>query len=186
MIMKSLSLRIALVVTLQVVVLVFMIAKKQWTLNSGQVIELETEPIDPRSLFRGDYVRLNYTISALISTDLGGDDEFAKFDRVYVVMTPGEHYWEPVSIHRTRPDVGQGQLAIKGEVTGPSGWACENCLSVRYGIENYFVPEGEGRDLEQPKEGEVMSILVAVDRFGNAGIKAVLVNGDPRYTESLF
>jgi uncharacterized membrane-anchored protein len=59
-------------------------------------------------------------------------------------------------------------------------------LTVRYGIENYFVPEGEGRDLERPKPGEKVSTRVAVDRFGNAGIKAVLVNGQPRYTETLF
>jgi uncharacterized membrane-anchored protein len=57
---------------------------------------------------------------------------------------------------------------------------------VRYGIENYFVPEGEGRALEQPEEDEEVTILVAVDRYGNAGIKAVLVNGEVRYEERLF
>jgi uncharacterized membrane-anchored protein len=57
---------------------------------------------------------------------------------------------------------------------------------VRYGIEHYFVPEGEGRALEQPAEVEEISILVAVDSAGNAGIKAVLVNGEVRYEERLF
>ena len=31
-----------------------------------------------------------------------------------------------------------------------------------------------------------MSILVAVDNFGNAGIKAVLIDGVTRYEETLF
>lgn len=184
--MKSLSLRIAAVVALQVLVLVFMIAKKQWTLNSGQVIELETAPVDPRSLFRGDYVRLRYAISTPNPTELEGDDTFARFDQIHVVVAPGERYWEPVSIHHRRPDVGPDQLVIKGEVNTFFGAGCETCLDVRYGIEDYFVPEGEGRGLERPKDGEVMSIRVAVDRFGNAGIKAVLINGEARYTESLF
>ena len=59
-------------------------------------------------------------------------------------------------------------------------------IFVRYGIESYFIPEGEGRELERPAPGEEISILVAVDRFGNAGIKAVLINGQPRYVEKLF
>ncbi|MGH8629618.1 MAG: GDYXXLXY domain-containing protein [Burkholderiales bacterium] len=59
-------------------------------------------------------------------------------------------------------------------------------LNVRYGIENYFVPEGEGLALERPKPDEKVTIRVAVDRAGNAGIKAVLVNGTPRYEEKLF
>jgi hypothetical protein len=57
---------------------------------------------------------------------------------------------------------------------------------VRYGIENYFVPEGEGRALERPKPNEKVTIQVAVDRYGRAGIQAVLVNGQPRYVERLF
>ena len=34
--------------------------------------------------------------------------------------------------------------------------------------------------------GEKVSLRIAVDRFGNAGIKAVLVNGEVRYLETLF
>ena len=32
-------------------------------LRVGQIILLETQPVDPRDLLRGDYVRLNYRIS---------------------------------------------------------------------------------------------------------------------------
>lgn len=59
-------------------------------------------------------------------------------------------------------------------------------VRVKYGIENYFVPEGEGRAIERPSAGEKISIEVAVDRCGNAGIRAVLINGKPRYVERLF
>ena len=59
-------------------------------------------------------------------------------------------------------------------------------INVKYGIENYFVPEGEGRVLERPKPGETVSIRLVVDRNGNAAIKAVLVNGVERYVERLY
>jgi uncharacterized membrane-anchored protein len=59
-------------------------------------------------------------------------------------------------------------------------------INVKYGVENYFVPEGEGRDLERPKPGETVSIRVVVDKYGNPAIKAVLVNGVERYVEQLL
>lgn len=185
--------RLAIVVGLQTLVLVTMIGMKQWTLSTGTPIVLETRPIDPRSLFRGDYVRFNYAISRLDLEELGGDKAFRPHDRIYVVLEQGERYWKPISVHRSRPEVGPGQVAIKGEIW--SIWPrqsrqaqpdAEQYLHVRYGIENYFVPEGEGRRLERPKPGDTVSVQVAVDRFGNAGIKVIFVNGEPRYVESLF
>jgi hypothetical protein len=59
---------------------------EQWTLETGVPVLLETQPIDPRSLFRGDYVRLNYTVSDLDLDVLSGEDEFRRHDDVYVVL----------------------------------------------------------------------------------------------------
>jgi uncharacterized membrane-anchored protein len=180
-------LRLAVVVALQTLALVAMVAMKQWTLQTGTPVLLKTEPIDPRSLFRGDYVALNYAISNLAYESLAGEDDFDRHDPIHVLLREGTPYWQPVSLHRKRPQVPPGHVSIKGEVLY-SGGIIDDALSttVRYGIENYFVPEGEGRALEQPAEDEEVSILVAVDRYGNAGIKAVLVNGEVRYEERLF
>lgn len=175
--------RFAIIVALQTLALVGMVAMKQWTLATGTPVLLKTEPIDPRSLFRGDYVILNYAISNLDQEALPGDGDFERYDPIYVLLRKGADYWEPVSLHRDRPRIPPDRVAIKGEVLWPIG---ENEISVRYGIENYFVPEGEGRALERPEDDQKISILVAVDRYGNAGIKAVLVNGEVRYEERLF
>lgn len=188
-------LRITLIIAVQSLVLVCMIGMKQWTLNTGAPIILETAPIDPRSLFSGDYVRLNYKISNIRLDETPGDKDFKRHDRVYVLLKAGDPYWQPVSVHRIKPDAPSGHVVIKGEVTvanelfwNPETRQSEKVkhISVRYGIESYFVPEGEGRVLERPKEGEKVSMRVAVDRYGNAGIKSLLVNGKERYTESLF
>jgi len=189
------TLRLAILITLQTLVLGAMIAMKQWTLSTGTPIVLETQPIDPRSLFQGDYVRLNYTISTLGVADLPADRPFKKQGRIYVLLRRGDPYWEPISIHHERPTSPPDHVVLKGTVVGMGNrrwnpdlrsWEATEHLMVRYGIENYFVPEGEGRDVERPTPHEKISIRVAVDRFGNAGIKAVLVNGRPRYTETLF
>ena len=184
---------LAIAVVLQSLALVGMVGIKQWTLATGTPVLLETEPVDPRSLFRGDYVRLAYRIGTFDLTRIAGDDAFEKHDRVHVLLRQGERYWEAVSIHRDRPEVPPGQVAIKGRVEylGANFLPGEDVpiqhgITIRYGIENYFVPEGTGGDLERPPEGEEVSILVAVDRYGNAGIKAVLVDDEVRYEERLF
>ena len=59
--MKSFSkIAFILIVVLQLASLGAMIAKRVHLLNTGKKILLKCEPIDPRSLFSGDYVILNY------------------------------------------------------------------------------------------------------------------------------
>lgn len=191
--------RILIVMALQVLVLSGMVAAKQYTLNTGAVILLETQPVDPRSLFRGDYVRLSYTINELALGALAGDDEFVKHDDVYVVLEKNGDYHQPVSVHREMPRLDQPDTpVIKGSVqrTQRTRWNRETqqnengrFVGVKYGIENYFVPEGTGRELElrwNDAPDKRVDIRVAVDRAGKSGIKAVLVNGEERYVETLF
>jgi len=191
----SLAARLAVIVLFQTLVLVTMIALKQHTLNTGTLVVLETEPVDPRSLFSGDYVRLNYSISTLRLDKVGGDRDFKIHDPAYVVLRAGDPYWQPVAVYHQMPSMAAGQVAIRGEVqySGEFLWNPDTRksekiphLSLRYGIENYYVPEGEGRALERPVPGETVSLRVAVDKAGVAGIKAVLVNGRERYVESLW
>lgn len=189
------KLRIALIIAVQTLALFSIIAMRQWTLNTGTSIILETLPVDPRSLFSGDYVRLNYKISNLKVDEISGDRDFKRHDCVYVLLKEGDPYWQPVSIHHSKPAAPPGHVAIKGEVNYVNDffWNQETGksekgknINVRYGIESYFVPEGEGRGLERPKEGEKVTIIVAVDKFGTAGIKSLLVNGKERFRELLF
>jgi len=178
-----------LVVVLQTAALMGMVAVKHRTLITGRPIVLETEPIDPRSLFRGDYVRLNYTIGSLDYADMEGDNDFERRDQVYVMLREDGKFWKAVSIHHETPAHGPDSIIIRGEVQYSGIWIggeSRDGINVRYGIENYFVPEGEGMALERPAEGEEVSIMVAVDEAGASAIKAVLVNNEVRYEEKLF
>ena len=193
------GLRITLIIALQTAALCAMVGIKQYTLSTGTPVVLQTQPIDPRSLFRGDYVRLNYAISELAQDRLAGDKEFQRGDAVYVVLKQDGEYWQPVALLRKYPANVAGQVVIKGKVQysshqrwpGPASKpvpppSTARTITVKYGVENYFVPEGEGRELERPKPGETVSIRVVVDKSGNPAIKAVLVNGVERYVEKLF
>lgn len=191
----SIAKRTIIVLILLSAALGVMIGKKQWTISTGTEVLLETKPIDPRSLFRGDYVRLNYMISELDLDQLPGDKEFKRNDTVYVVLTKSAPYWLPVSVHAAPPVVEPGQVFMQGTVKylRQSRWNQESkksepvrLLQVRYGIENYFVQEGRGRELERPQAGKKVEMLVAVDKRGGSGIKAVLLGGVLWHRETLL
>lgn len=226
--------RIAIVLVAQTAALAGMIGIKQYTLSTGAPVLLETRPVDPRSLLRGDYVRLRYAISTLSAAKLEGDDHYRAGDAIFVTLQQQEKYWQAVAMHRRRPGPPGAQLVIRGEVVRVQEGAGEQAaqwqrqrrdeiaaleeelraepedprrlqdeiallrrqlaeveelggalLDVHYLIEDYFVPEGEGRALEDAAAGQV-DILVAVDKYGRAGILAVLVDGQRRYAETLF
>jgi len=187
------AIRLGIVVVMLTVVLLGMIGRKQWTLSTGTAVILETRPVDPRSLFRGDYVRLNYTINTLESKQYPALSSVKRGDKVFVSLKPGNPYWQPASVSIELPDTEEVILMGHVERVTQQRWNREtrkmdkvSQVRVKYGIENYFVPEGEGRAIERPSAGEKISIEVAVDRCGNAGIRAVLINGKPRYVERLF
>ena len=194
----NLWLKITLLVLVQVVALAAMIADKQWTLNTGTPVVLQTIPVDPRSLFRGDYARLAYSISELRldgETALGGDKDFRRHDTVWVAIKPDPDGAKAVSVHHQRSAIAPGLLALKGEVQylNENKWdpttnksVKQRTLNVRYGIEQYYIQEGAGRQIERPQGGAKVSILVAIDTRGKAGILAILLDGRERYRETMF
>lgn len=188
----------ALLAAVQLAALTAMIADKQWTLNTGTQVVLQTVPADPRSLFMGDYARLSYSISHLRldgETAVGGDKDFKQHDTVWVALKPDPDGAKAVSVHHQRSAIAPGLLALKGEVQNFNSieWDSaanksvnRNSLHVRYGIEQYYIQEGTGKNLEQQRGDEKVSIRIAVDARGKAGILAVLLNGRERYRETLF
>ena len=177
---------ILIIVVVLTLTLVGMVAKKQYTLNTGSLIVLETMPVDPRSLFRGDYVRLNYGINRLNTSQFPLLHELKEHDSVFVALKKQGEFWQPATVSKSMLELKDGMVIIKGSINSPSRGGSNPQVSIKYGIENYFVPEGEGRALEKFRNQRQLSMQIAVDSFGNAGIKAVLLDGQPIYVESLF
>ena len=59
-------------------------------------------------------------------------------------------------------------------------------LNVTYGIESYFVPEGEGRELENIRNDGKLTVDVALGKDGTPAIKQLRIDGEPVYEEPLF
>lgn len=192
---------IVLVIVLQSCLLILMIANRQAILLSDTIVVLETQPIDPRSLFRGDYVRLNYHINDLKLKHLEGDKSFKVNELIYVVLEQKEKYWRASAVYSELPELTEKmsltnrKAVIQGVVKKVNnkqwnwknlGFVKANNIKISYGIENYFVPEGEGLKLERPKEGDKVTLEIALDKKGHAAIKTLLLNGEAQYQESLF
>jgi len=134
------------VVAFQLLSLVDMIGTKYATVLYGQTVILETRPIDPRDLLRGDFVRLNFAITNLDPGTLGaGGYVLESGDAVYVLLQKSSPAWTAVGVSRERPSLGPDQAVIKGTVRG----ADRSAIRVDYGIDSYYVPEHTGRSVER-------------------------------------
>lgn len=193
---KSLWIKIVLIILIQSSLLLLMIANRQAVLSSDTIVVLETRPIDPRSLFRGDYVRLNYEINELQLDKLSGDKLFKRNNNVYVMLQKQGLFWQARAVFLEKPETQtRQQVFILGVVKSVGNREWDNRLKsyketssidVSYGIENYFVPEGEGLKLERPNPGDKVTLEIALDDDGHAAIKSLLLNGVRQYEEALF
>jgi hypothetical protein len=95
---------------LQLAVLAYIAGEREHILINGKVIHLRTAPIDPRDLFRGDYVRLNYEISRIGVDQLKGigpRKELKKDDKIFVSLREGPNgLYEVASAQLQKPKEG--------------------------------------------------------------------------------
>jgi uncharacterized membrane-anchored protein len=168
---------IVVAVLLQILVLGYMAGEREHILRNGKIIYLRTAPIDPRDLFRGDYVRLNYEISRIRAHDLprGDATRVAKGAKVYVNLSEnsnGLYELGHVSIHEPNTGIylaGRSAYDYRRHKIGHPLW-------LHYGIEAYFVQQGKGRQMEQRlgsrnKLQIPLEMQIAVGRNGKAVIK---------------
>jgi len=157
-------------VGLQFAVLLGMILFYQSIVAGGTEVVLQTIPVDPRDILRGKYVALRYEISTLRPELLGGGAQALRVgDTVYVLLEERGAAWEAVAARRDRPASG---VFLRGTVGGVAG-----VVSVRYGIESYFVDPDRARELERAARGGQLRMRVAVDREGRAVLRGVAGGG---------
>ncbi len=182
------TLRILIVVALQTIALVWMIVDRQQMLNASRVVTLKIVPVDPRDIFRGDYVILNYEISRLDVKLLDGEDKFSSGDTAYVALRKEDALWKPVSIS-VRPQATSPDIAvIKANVRFMDDPSADGPVFVNldYGIESYFVPQGTGHAIEDEARKGELSADIAIDSNHRAAIKALRRNGEVFYVEGIF
>lgn len=182
-------LALAAVAAVQSGVLAYMVYDRVSLLKSGREITIDVVPVDPRSLFRGDYVILNYPLSQV---PLDASNELPRpGEIVYVTIAKRNDGWETVAVGDRHPgEAGEERAVLKGRIerswVGGGGGERRAQARVRYGIESYFVPEGEGKELERQVRDRKIAALVAVGRDGTAAIKGLVVDGETVYVEPIL
>ena len=97
--------RVILVGILLTCALGWMVWARISLLETGKEVVLKTAPIDPRDLFRGHYVRLNYDISRITSETVEKMPEtpFRRHQPIYVSLRKAETgYWQPVAVAHSK------------------------------------------------------------------------------------
>ena len=163
------------IVAAQILFLAGWAASHEWTLRTGPTVLLETEPVDPRDILRGDYVILAYPIQR-VPLDRFTPTLTAPPDpgtRIYVELRQeGDvHRLARASLAPLSPE--PGNLVIRGRAAARWQTVGSKLVWVDYGIERFFVPEGKGNP-----RGKILA-KVTVGRDGQPYLKGLLVDGRP-------
>ena len=170
-----------------------------WPLWTGQSVLLPVTPVDPRDLFRGEYVRLATPATRLtVRSDL-------QAQAGALAVTPIGSWWselpsDPADRYRAligrvvyvqlepRGDAGESQpvsisiapvadrINLRGRVSRYDHDG--QPLEVDYGLDTYFMQEGTARPVEDAlRARRRVQMDVAVTSSGHARIRRLLVDG---------
>ncbi|MBB3523008.1 MULTISPECIES: GDYXXLXY domain-containing protein [Rhizobium] len=185
---KGYLLSAIIVAGLQTVILGTIIQSRASILNNGAEVLLKTAPVDPRDFLRGDYVVLNYDISSVpVQTVSGGIPAEPGERTLWVRLKKQEDgFWTVIesSFHQLPPL--PETVILRSQPFYSGGLAAGDSIRVEYGIERYYVPEGQGKPIEEARNGGNVAIAVRVSPAGSAQIRGLLVDGKPVYDEPLY
>lgn len=184
----------ALVLALvQIGFLSWIISGRAAILRNGREVLLKVEPVDPRDLLRGDYVSLNNNISRIpvklianvpqgaFSTDDGS---------ITVRLKKGaDGYWQPTAawFGNAPAPAGADEADIAGHVA--AGWdlrSPDTTIAPDYGINRFYVPEGEGMAIQDDMRVRPFGIKLALAADGTAQIKALMDGDKTLFEEPLY
>ena len=176
---------------LQTAVLGFMVESRASILRSGTDVRLKTLPVDPRDLMRGDYVILSYGISSISGSLVTGTAPAESGSaRLTVRLSPdAAGLWSATEASFGTLEPREGSVLVRTlpfEFYPSGDGRMPDTLFVTYGIERYYVPEGEGRVLEDARNQEELEVAARVSEAGAIQISRILLRGEPVYDEPLY
>ena len=150
-------------VALQLGVVGGMVAMEELSMTGAGIVRLKVVPVDPRDFFRGEYVMLGYETAQVIRRDLPGE----RSGDVFVTLAPSGDgpYMVPAMASQTRPESGP---FLKGRFRNTMG------NRVLFGIEAFFVQEGEGKRWETAIREKKVFAEVLVSPSGKARLKGLV------------
>ncbi|MBD9372173.1 GDYXXLXY domain-containing protein [Rhizobium sp. ARZ01] len=175
----------------QTAVLGYMVETRASILRIGTEVRLKTAPVDPRDLLRGDYVTLGYQISTIDKSIITGEAPVVSgLQTLWVRLVPGaDGLWTASQASFAPLTQQEGSVVAR---TSPFEYypgldgQVPDTISVAYGIERYYVPEGEGRVLEEARNAQALEVAARVSTAGRMQIRQILLDGEPAYDEPLY
>jgi uncharacterized membrane-anchored protein len=152
-------LKFAVVILLQILLLIGIIGYRAYWVATGEHILLQSAPVDPRDLFRGDYVTLAYDLSTIDLDRAGIRGDIRRNDRIYTVLQKaGDGTYRMASVGNTVP---VGGKFLQGRVTRVNERATRFEVTIR--------EDGAGDRTFEPRwfsfhEGE--RVILCLDRGG--------------------
>ncbi len=180
---------LAIVAGLQSLVIGWMVWDRVSLLANGRVIKAAVVPVDPRDIFRGDYVTLGYGFTS--GADISLPDGVRMGDTVYALLKEqGPSEWTLASVTGEKPEAqGSGEVVLKAIVDSARRGQAAGPVTVgrlRFGIERFYVPQGQGLEIEkQVREKRIVAVL-AVGRDGKAALKGLEADGQRIAEEPLL
>lgn len=186
------GLLVALVV--QLALLGWMVVDRALLLANGREVRLAMMPIDPRDMFRGDYVILNYAISRIHNGRVTVADDINWNDIVYVSLAEADGTWGATTVSKEPPPEGvfiRGTVTYTNELEAETDDTCPPVIGCRtydieYGIERFYVPEGTGREIEDIRGENRVTVDAVLADNGQAALKRLLVDGKVRFDEPFY
>lgn len=170
---------VILVAALQLGALVSMVWGRVSLLQTGREISADVVPVDPRDIFRGDYVVLGYSFSVVTHEAAPLPEGAYENGPIYVTLAPDGTNWKAIGMTLDYPaNSDPANVVLKGRIdqvwVRPEGGKEGR---VRFGIESYFVPEGTGREIENLVREKKVRAILAVGPDGTAAVKALEAEG---------
>lgn len=164
------AIKFLIAIAIQIIIALGLVIFNASLLARGTEVLLPIEPFDPRDPLRGDYVSLQYDISRINQNLIIDEDDTVKAnDVVYVVLEKENNYWVARSVTKNKPSEG---FFIKGNVK--SAYSYNGTIRIVYGIEQYFISEGTGSELEKKMSLRQAFAKVVVDKNGKAILKDIV------------
>lgn len=167
---KKIVIALFITVIFQVIVLIGMVVKAALPMYTGIEIKVATLPVDPRSMFRGNYALLNYDFSRIEIDQLLASEELRNDEKIYVTLKIGRNsIYEYERITLQKPKAG---MFIQGRIKNQSYSGGVHSLRLEYGIEAYFAPKDKALAIERTLGAGAVAILM-IDKDGHARLKSV-------------
>ncbi|MCP4675192.1 MAG: GDYXXLXY domain-containing protein [Deltaproteobacteria bacterium] len=145
---------------------------------SGKEVKLKIEPVDPRSLFRGQYARLNYDIGSiparkLVVAGAGKIEELRLGEIVYVSLEKSGDLHHVKSIQLDKPDSG---VFIRGRLEHEHTISQDTDIQVKYGIEAFFASPKKAIEVERQARSRdsIVTARVMIAPNGKASLLDVV------------